>query len=96
MSIDLKMECHFCLVNPCILATALNQYWLENPKTPHQTNRRIRKKMYWRFWGLLSNAAAFLDARYILRKIQALQQHVGPVKLGWEILPTCVVQVIKN
>ena len=62
-------ECPHCFLTPCV--TVRGHYWLGEHQPDHPENHGVRKIKYKSYWKTLNNLGAWLDQRYIQRKVAA-------------------------
>lgn len=94
-------ECPQCLQAPCVTEEQWRQArWPKEGKLQHLVNSEKRKKLYWNFYSKLYNAGTWKDARYMMRKQEALRRDKGRKKMyKWhrrELMPNCVLKLVRG
>ncbi len=89
-------ECPHCLCSPCITSEQFRQlWWPQNSVAPHDRNSGLRKKNYYKFWGMLKNRGIWEDPRYQQRKIAAMPQRISYIFHKRELMPDCVIKLVR-
>merc|ERR1719186_2291672 len=91
--------CPTCFLPECIILR--HQLWMPTVNyPPSPNNHSVRKELYTRFWGLLSNKKAFQLRPYVQKKMNSLRQLPPHLRrrrrLRREILPDCVVRRVRQ
>ena len=98
-----RAECPDCLCRPCVMDESHRQlWWPENPHAPSRSNNSNRKKLYKKFWTMLSHRGVWDDERYIERKSSAVRRDSRRRIYVWQqhgykrdIMPDCVVRQVR-
>ena len=91
------MECGNCFCSPCVINERHRQdWWPSSSQAPHQHNNKERKRLYYKFWVMLYQRGAWANERYIARKETVLEQHDGYVQMRRELMPDCVVDLVRT
>ena len=95
-----RAECPDCFCRPCVMNESHRQlWWLGNPHAPSRSNNTNRRKLYKRFWTMLSHRGVWDDERYIARKSAAVRRDSRRNMYVWQaheykrdIIPDCVIR----
>lgn len=94
--------CDYCFLQPCV--TTHRQAWLQDQQPPKDTNNKIRKKMYRKFWSVMEYRGAWHHPLYMEKKIIALGGEPDH-NLVWEsavgqhvreIMPDCILKLVRG
>lgn len=90
-------RCNLCYCTPCIVVIGEKQTWMLPRQEPSAINRTLRKDIYFRFWGLISNAGGFTATEYLGKKQESLNvAGASATKVRREIMPDCVLTFVRE
>lgn len=99
-----KPESPDCFCRPCILDETHQQlWWPDINHAPSRKNHQNRKKLYRKFWTMLSHRGVWDDAQYIARKSIAVSRDSRRKVYVWQsngfkrdIMPDCVIRQVRS
>lgn len=93
--VDGEKECPECFCSPCMTDESKRQmWWPEETAREQLSNAPARKRLYRRFWAMMSNCGAWADPRYLQKK--ALARRSNTTWHRRELMPKCILDKCRD
>lgn len=88
-------ECLFCFCLPCV--ATCKQKWLGSGQPANIRNSAIRKRLYKKYWTMMSTRNAWRHPLYIQKKTRTLSiDNPCTVNIQREIMPECILDLVRG